>query len=277
MKSVDGFVNFMAFPLQSAPDQAASGILAVLVVLAPGAALAAKPSATPAPLTVPPPVVVISIEPWAAMPGGAVGWTLTGKDVAEAQAIWSSPEVSIEPASAPKASSAHATFMVTVPASTPLGVAAFRLATARGVSNPTLFLIDSLPSVKGADDHRTLEKAQRITPPVAVDGQCEAEAIDYYRFHGQARQELSIEVVAQRLGSPLDAVLKLAGPNGWTLAECDDVEGLGSDPRLAVTLPEDGDYTLEVRDARYARNIATASASALRRFPPLRWRSRSRS
>jgi hypothetical protein len=196
-------------------------------------------------------VVVTTIEPWAAMPGATVEWTLTGKDVGEAQAIWSSPEVSIEPASAPKASSTRAMFEVTAPASTPLGVAAFRLATPRGVSNPILFLIDSLPSVKGAGDHRTLDKAQGITPPVAVDGQCEAEAIDYYRFHGQARQELSIEVVAQRLGSPLDAVIKLAGPNGQTLAECDDVEGLGSDPRLAVTLPEDGDYTLEVRDARY--------------------------
>jgi hypothetical protein len=59
-------------------------------------------------------------------------------------------------------------------------------------------------------------------------------------------------VVAQRLGSPLDAVIKLVGPNGRTVAERDDVEGLGSDPRLAVALPEDGAYILEVRDARYA-------------------------
>ena len=28
-------------------------------------------------------------------------------------------------------------------------------------------------------------------------------------------------------------------------------EGGGSDPRLAVALPQDGDYMIEVRDARY--------------------------
>jgi hypothetical protein len=240
----------MTFTLQNAPGQTVCGFLAVLALTA-SMEVEAKPPAKPADVVVPPPVVVSAIEPWAATPGATVEWTLTGKDLAEARMIWSAPDISMEPALAQGTKSGKAIFKVTAPAGAPLSVAAFRLATPRGVSNPTLFLIDNLPTVKGSDDHRTLEKAQRVTPPIAVDGQCEVEAIDYYRFLGQARQELSAEVVAQRLGSALDAVIRLTGPDGRTLAECDDVEGLGSDPRLTVMLPRDGDYTIEVRDARY--------------------------
>jgi hypothetical protein len=240
----------MTFPLRNASGQTVCGFLAVLGLTA-SVEVAAKPPAKPPDIVVPPPVVVTTIEPWAAMPGATVEWTLTGKDVGAARMIWSTPDISMEPAPAQVAKSSHAVFKVSTPANAPLGVAAFRLATPRGVSNPTLFLIDNLPSIKASEDHRTPEKAQRVIPPIAVDGRCEVESIDYYRFHGQARRKFSAEVVAQRLGSSLDAVIKLVGPDGRSVAECDDVEGLGTDPRLEVTLPRDGDYTLEVRDARY--------------------------
>jgi len=240
----------MTFPLKNASGKTVCGFFAALALTA-GGVVEAKSPVKPVDVVVPPPVVVSAIEPWAAVPGATVEWTLTGKDLAEARVIWSEPGISIEPVPTPGMKSGKGIFKVTAPAGAALGVGAFRLATPRGVSNPTLFLIDNLPTAKGSVDHRAPEKAQRVTPPVAIDGQCEVEAIDYYRFHGKARQEFSAEVVAQRLGSSLDAVIRITGPDGRTLAECDDMEGLGSDPRLSVTLPQDGDYTIEVRDARY--------------------------
>src|SRR5690606_39038063 len=48
----------------------------------------------------------------------------------------------------------------------------------------------------------------------------------------------------------MDGLLVLYGPNRQVIAQNDNA--YGGDSFLAVTLPSDGEYTLEVRDARYA-------------------------
>jgi hypothetical protein len=116
LKAIGALVNFMAISLQSAFDKTAFGLLAAM---APMTSLAAKPTATPLPVVVPPPVAVTAIEPWAATPGASVEWTLTGKDIAEARAIWSTPELSMEPVPLQKGRSGQAMFKVTAPAATP--------------------------------------------------------------------------------------------------------------------------------------------------------------
>jgi len=75
-----------------------------------------------------------------------------------------------------------------------------------------------------------------------------AKDVDLYRFDGKAGQRVTIEVLAARYGSPLDALLTLYDVEGRILASCDDVAG-SPDPRLETTLPRDGGYILGVIDA----------------------------
>ena len=60
------------------------------------------------------------------------------------------------------------------------------------------------------------------------------------------------EVEARRLGSAIDPVLALRSPDGTIIARTDDSPGIGSDARLSFLPPSDGDYIVEVHDARFS-------------------------
>jgi hypothetical protein len=59
-------------------------------------------------------------------------------------------------------------------------------------------------------------------------------------------QEFEVRVWARELGSPLDSVVHLYRPNLEALSSADDAVGL--DGAFSAALPEDGRYTLSVRD-----------------------------
>ncbi len=63
--------------------------------------------------------------------------------------------------------------------------------------------------------------------------------VDRYRVPVEAGQTYAFELVAARLGSPLDAVLKLAREDGSELSRADDSQGSGFDPRLSFRAPGD--------------------------------------
>src|SRR5207247_1077584 len=62
---------------------------------------------------------------------------------------------------------------------------------------------------------------------------------------------VAIEVVAARVGSLLDPVVRLLDGAGGELAYCDDAPGIGPDARLSYTFAAPGKYFLELRDTRY--------------------------
>ena len=75
------------------------------------------------------------------------------------------------------------------------------------------------------------------------------------RFRATEGSKLEIEVLARCLNSPLDARIKLLAPDGTVIAAADDVKRprIGTilhqaDPRLEVTIPRSGVYTLEIAD-----------------------------
>jgi hypothetical protein len=69
---------------------------------------------------------------------------------------------------------------------------------------------------------------------------------DWFAFTGTSGQELSFRVWARRFGSPLDSVLTIRSPSGNQIANEDD--NVGPDSAATLGLPEDGTYTLRVRD-----------------------------
>ncbi|MEX0818446.1 MAG: PPC domain-containing protein, partial [Pirellulaceae bacterium] len=132
-----------------------------------------------------------------------------------------------------------------------VGIGGIVVASPSGASDVLLLLIDDLGSVADNGNNRSVAEAQPIDIPTAVDGVVDGSPFDYYKFSGKKDQRISVEVVAARLGTSLDAVVRLLRTDGSELKLADDDVSLGADCRFSVTLPEDGEYLLEVRDNQY--------------------------
>ncbi len=158
-------------------------------------------------------------------------------------------------------------FRVEAPEDQPPGVYEYRVATKQAVSSVAQLLITPYPVViEEKKQNGSPETAQEVAFPVAVCGVCEAfEDVDCYRFTAKAGQELTFEIYAQRVTDKIhsmvvkgpriylmDPILTLIGPNGQVVAQNDNFHG--GDSFIAQKLTMDGQYTLEVRDARYAGN-----------------------
>jgi len=126
------------------------------------------------------------------------------------------------------------------------------------VSNQVPFGVDTLPERLEREPNNGLKSAQSVKPPLIVNGRIDpAGDWDLYRFEGRAGQEIVAEVLARRLDSPLDSVLKLTDAGGRQLAANDDTEDQGAgllthhaDSRIRVTLPARGTYYLHLGDAQ---------------------------
>jgi len=92
---------------------------------------------------------------------------------------------------------------------------------------------------------------------------------DVFRFDGRAGDEVAAEVLARRLGSPLDSILRITDAHGKQLAANDDYEDKGAglvthhaDSFLCFKLPADGAYWVHLGDMQH--NGGTACAYRLR-------------
>lgn len=145
------------------------------------------------------------------------------------------------------------------------GVYEFRIATNQAVSSCGQLMVTEHPvTLEAEGDNQTPESAQQVSFPVAICGRCEKfEDVDCYRFTGKAGQELTLQIFAQRVTDRIhsmvvrgpriylmDPILTLRGPNGQVIEQNDNF--YGGDSLIACRLPADGEYVLEVRDARFA-------------------------
>lgn len=199
------------------------------------------------------PPAVSSLSPGAVLPGQTIDLRIGGANLAGPTALWTSflAKAELAPGFEKNGEAGDwVVYRVTVPADVPVGIAALRVATGKGVSSLRPMLVDDLPSVADNGNNRDRAAAQSVPAQAAVDGTCESLASDFYRLSLKAGQELSVEVVAQRIGSALDPVLKLTDAAGKEVAFSDDEPGLGSDSRFRFACAADGDYWLELRDVR---------------------------
>ncbi len=126
------------------------------------------------------------------------------------------------------------------------------------VSNPMPFAVDTLPECGEQEPNNTRDKAQAISLPIVVNGRMDFPGDwDVYRIDGQAGRRIIAEVVARRLNSPLDSVLRLTDSTGRQLAFNDDHEDKGAglvthhaDSLLSFVCPADGACFLHLGDAQ---------------------------
>ncbi|GIV26207.1 MAG: serine protease [Bacteroidia bacterium] len=129
-----------------------------------------------------------------------------------------------------------------------------RLATGEHTTNAIELAVDQLASQAEQEPNDDRSHAQEIPVPVAIDGLIgQAADEDWFRLVGKKGQRLAAEIVARRVGSPMDAVIDLYRSNGQRIAGNDDAEARpgylqNADSRLVVTLPADDTYFVRVRD-----------------------------
>jgi len=127
-------------------------------------------------------------------------------------------------------------------------------------SNPLPFYVDSLPEV--------LEPFHPVPPqkrakyefnlPSVLNGQIMPGETDVWHFYARKGDRLVFQTFARTLipfmgdcvPGYFQCILELRDPRDRCIAVADD-NGFEPDPLLACTIPEDGEYTLHVRDALY--------------------------
>ncbi len=139
---------------------------------------------------------------------------------------------------------------LTIDPDAPLGVQQIRIVTPYGVSNAQNFVVGNLPEVNENEATEKAEMSNALELPVTVNGVIASiDDKDSFSFNLKKNARLICEVMAQRIGSPLDSYLVLRDPNGAEVANSG--QGSGLDSVLDYTALAAGKYTLHIRDIRY--------------------------
>ncbi len=201
------------------------------------------------------PPQITKIAPLGVRRGIATEMTISGANLAANPRLIAPFAFRIDPLPAPaKSDAANWKIKLTVAADVAVGVYPVRIQTDDGISNPFLLAVGQLPQVAEKEDNSTFETAQAIPdPPLVVEGQVAANDVDFFRFHGKKGQFIVVDAQCARIGSGIDPTIRLtsAAANRAYIASADDSPGLLTDARLTATLPDDGDYVVELSDSRY--------------------------
>lgn len=192
---------------------------------------------------------ISQVTPLAVAPGATVELTIVGDKFAPPLQVWSSFPAKIE---ATPVDEKNLKCKVTLEGNVPVGVGGLVVANAAGASDPLYLLIDDLPTIADNGANHTIEQAQAVAIPAAVDGTSDGSVFDFYKFAVKAGQRVSVEVVASRMASTFDPVVRLLDAKGNELLLADDDPAIGADCRLAHVFGADGDYILEIHDNKYA-------------------------
>ena len=192
---------------------------------------------------------VSNMEPLAVVPGKRTMLTFSGSGLDSVSNLWTS--FPSEPKRVASTNSGRVSFSVQCPPDTSR-VQAVQLIGADGASDFQLILVDYLRTTNALGDNHSLEKAAQLEPPIAVDAALKSEQIDYYKLSAKAGQSYSIEVLAHRIGSQMDPVVRVLSRAGDELAFCDDEGGVWKDARFRFVAPLTEEYILAVHDVGYA-------------------------
>ncbi len=177
--------------------------------------------------------------------------TLTGArlaDVEEALLYQSGVTVKkVEPVDA-----ANVRVTVDVAADCRLGEQLIQLRTRSGISDYRSFFVGALPSVEEKEPNSAFDEPQPLELNNTVASVLQNEDADYFLIRAVKGQRISVEVEGIRLGQAFfDPFLAILDKNRFELASVDDTVLAKQDCFLSVVIPEDGEYTILVRETSY--------------------------
>ncbi|MFT7171988.1 MAG: hypothetical protein ACI9NQ_000197 [Paracoccaceae bacterium] len=168
-----------------------------------------------------------------------------------------------------------ATAILVISPEAQLGEHPIRLRCKDGVSYMRTFWVGQFPSVMEArtedrkkDINNTFAEPQKVDLNVTVQGVADAEDDDFYQVQCKKGQRLSVEVEAMRLGRVMfDPYIAILDKNRFELAVNDDSPFLKRDCAASIIIPEDGPYTVLVRESSYQGNGASQYRMHIGTFP----------
>jgi hypothetical protein len=208
--------------------------------------------------------VITELQPRGAERGHAFTLTVNGRDLPSDAKIFSTLPASftLVKSDTPAMPGRSIEFLVEPKSDTAPGVYPIRIESPKGISNVLLFTIGTFPEVTEEESrpyarpnlNDSIETAEPIqSSPVTVNGTLRGAERDVFRVYGKAGERRVFEVEARRCGSAIDPVLRILDGNGKQLAISDDAPGAGLDPRIDFTFPREGNYYVEVHDARFSK------------------------
>lgn len=213
------------------------------------------------------PPAITAIEPAGATVGAETEWTVRGQNLAKVgRWVVSGEGVAIE--ATERSGDGEAAVRVRVAEGAEPGYRELRALGPDGLSNLALFRVDTLRQVGEVEPNDEPGQAQEVAPGTAVSGVLKAQDLDHYRVEGRRGARVTVEVEAQRIGTPIVPVLTLLGPTGQAVARAMETRGLEHDARLAFTFPEDGPYVVQVRDNLYGGSDSAAYRLRVREDGP---------
>ncbi|MEX0726335.1 MAG: PPC domain-containing protein [Planctomycetaceae bacterium] len=136
-----------------------------------------------------------------------------------------------------------------------LGEHVLQVRTASGISDYRTFYVGALPSVAEVEPNTDFEVPQVIPMNSTLVGVVDNEDVDYFQIEAKKGDRISVEVEAMRLGSTLfDPYVAILDDRRFELASSDDSPLVWQDAVCSVVAPEDGKYTIEMRESAYAGN-----------------------
>ncbi len=138
---------------------------------------------------------------------------------------------------------------VTIAADASPGFRRWRVWTSQGAFESMKFVVGDLPEIVETEVNGD-PIPTAVTLPVTINGRIfPREDVDVWTFEGHAGQSYTCEVMASRLGSPLDSHLEVIGPAGDRIAA--NTDGIGTDSLLRFIAPGDGVYQVRIHDINF--------------------------
>ena len=210
-------------------------LAALAVGLAAGVGIAAEPAAP----------VLTTLFPAGGRAGTKFEIVLEGSGLEAADGLWSSlPGVQGRRLAAGR-------FEITLPDDALPGSYDLRAVGPAGITNPRMFVVGRQPEVLELQPNDKPEQAQPLTLETVVQGRIEKGGdVDCYRLPVAAGQRVLVEAWADRIDSPLRAVVEVRDPQGRAVPG--ERVGPRLDPLVDFTPRESGEYVLRVHDLSFA-------------------------
>ena len=124
-----------------------------------------------------------------------------------------------------------------------------------GVSEFRSFFVGTMPSIAEVEPNNDFSQPQRVEWNHSIDGVCTSEDVDHYVISCKKGDKLNIEIEGIRLGGAFfDPFIALLDQNRFEVAVSDDHPLTKQDGLISLIIPEDGDYTVLVRETAYRGN-----------------------
>ena len=125
-----------------------------------------------------------------------------------------------------------------------------------GTSYARNFWVSQFPNVDEVEPNDDFDAPQKINLNVTVEAEAKPEETDYYLVSAKKGQRLSVEIEGLRINNitnniAIDPYVSILDKDRFELGSADGSSLLRQESILSVIIPEDGEYTVEVRDSAY--------------------------